>query len=69
MGWPEHVLSACALGCLVLGQVPIQGCSAHPEVLRDVLGRVPIDLHLLRGGDVISVVNLAGATELGAVGP
>src|SRR6478609_8006954 len=54
--------------CRVVGEVAILRRSAYPEVLRDVPPGMAIRLHSLRGRDVLRVLNLAGASEPGAVG-
>ncbi|MCW2627034.1 MAG: hypothetical protein JWR48_3756, partial [Mycobacterium sp.] len=41
----------------------------YTKVLGDVLRRVTVGLHPLRGGDVLGVIHLAGTPELPAVGP
>jgi len=38
--------------------------TADSEVLGDVLARVPVGVHTLRSGDVVSVVDLARASTL-----
>src|SRR6478736_8605958 len=49
-------------------QVPIQRSPTNTKVFGDVPNAVAIRLHSLRGRDVLRVLNLAGASEPGAVG-
>ena len=56
--------SSCAVGA----EVPVQGRPADSQVLGDVHPGVAVGLHPLRGGDVLAVDNLAGSSELRAVG-
>jgi hypothetical protein len=42
------------LGSGVVGEVPVQGRAAYPEIFGDVLSGVPVDLHPLRGCDLAS---------------
>jgi hypothetical protein len=54
------------LGSGVVGEVPVQGRAAYPEIFGDVLSGVPVDLHPLRGCDIDGVIDLAGPPELSA---
>jgi hypothetical protein len=45
-------------------QVPVQRGPAHAEVLGDIPGRMTVDLHPPRGGDVVGVGHLLRPPEL-----
>src|SRR5271155_4138720 len=50
-----------------VGQVPIEGRSAHSEVLGNIFAGVAIGLHPLCCGDLTAIVDLLGPSELGPV--
>src|SRR6478736_10120903 len=63
---PLHTQSAVNSRRVV--QVPIQRSPTNTKVLGDVLDGVPVFFHTLARGHVLEFLNLAGTSELGAIG-
>ena len=53
--------------CGVRRKVSVHRCAANPEIFRDVLGGMPIELHPACGGNVLGVVDLPGPSEFRAI--